>query len=237
MMEPWELFKRIHRRNGYKHIGKHLSYKIFKVRKDKTIYLCFQGSNGLSDWLHNFMAIPTSVANLIISLCEYVINLCCKGYAEPYSGCRWFFHKGFVRVWNSGSDTVIAQLKKSARMLPDYRIVICGFSHGGGLTLLAGEAWFRITGKPVECENFGSPKGAWGDAAVRVLQNALILTNWINRADAVTEVPLRQMGFRHPREDLVNVRRIPILSKLRISKHHQIYDRPEIYPENRRRAA
>ena len=58
----------------------------------------------------------------------------------------------------------------------------------------------------------------------------MILINWINRADAITKVPLAKWGYRHVRENFVNVRRIPILSLLRVGKHHQIYYREEIYP-------
>ena len=67
MMHPSKLFKRIHRRENYRHIGRELSYKHFIDKKNKIIYVCFQGSNGLSDWLHNFLVIPTTM--------------------EPYKGC------------------------------------------------------------------------------------------------------------------------------------------------------
>jgi len=217
MMHPSELFTRIHRNDNYRHIGRELSYKFFIDRVNETIYLCFQGSNGLSDWLHNFLAIPK--------------------HKEPYKGCGWFVHAGFARVWRSGNDTVMEELRMFVGRMPGFKVVFCGFSHGGPLAKLAAQNWHHITGQRCECVTFGSPKLAWGDAAVRVLNNAMILTNWINRADAVTAVPLERWGFRHVREDLVNVRSIPFLSKFRIHKHHQIYSRPEIYPENWRSAA
>jgi len=217
MMTPWDLFKRIDRRGGYKHIGLDLSFKIFKCRKDRIIYLCFQGSNGMTDWLHNFLAVPKRV--------------------EPYKGCGWFVHAGFARVWRSGNDTIMEKLRKHTEKLPGFTVVFCGFSHGGPLAQLAAENWFRLTGQRCQGVIFGSPKLAWGDNAQRVLSNAMILTSWVNRADAVTAVPLKQWGFRHVLEHLVNVRRIPILSKLRIWKHHQIYNRPEIYPENWQKVA
>jgi len=152
---------------------------------------------------------------------------------EPYKGCGWFVHAGFERVWRSGSDTIMEELRTFTERLPDFRVVFCGFSHGGPLAMLAARDWKDITGAKCECVIFGSPKLAWGDNAQRVLNDSMFLTNWINPADAVTAVPLRRWGFRHVREDLVNVRRIPILSKLRIYKHHQIYSRPEIYPQGR----
>jgi len=217
MMNPWDLFSRIHRNDNYRHIGRELSYKFFVDRVNKVIYLCFQGSNGLVDWLKNFLAIPTRM--------------------EPYKGCGWFVHKGFALAWRSGNDTIMEELRMFHERLPNFDIVFCGFSHGAALAQLAAQNWNYLTGQRRQCVIFGSPKLAWGDNAQRILNNAMILTNWINRADAVTAVPLERWGYRHVREDLVNVRHIPFLSKLRIHKHHQIYDRLEIYPKNWRRAA
>jgi len=217
MMKPWDLFNRIHRRDNYRHIGRALSYKFFIDRADSIIYLCFEGSNGLSDWLHNFLAIPK--------------------HMEPYKGCRWFVHAGFARVWRSGNDAIMEELRMFSERLPRFKIVFCGFSHGAALAQLAAQNWHFLTGQICQCVTFGSPKLAWGAEAQRVLNAAMILTNWMNPADAVTLVPLRRWGYRHVREDIVNVRRIPILSKLRIYKHHQIYDRPEIYPQAWERAA
>ena len=212
MMHPSELFKRIHRNDNYRHIGRELSYKFFIDRVNKVIYLCFQGSNGLVDWLKNFLAIPSRM--------------------EPYKGCGWFVHKGFALAWRSGNDTIMEELQMLHERLPDFNIVFCGFSHGAALAQLAAQNWHHITGQRCQCVIFGSPKLAWGEAARRVLSNAMILTNWINRADAVTAVPLERWGFLHVLVHLVNVRVIPILSKFRIRKHHLIYSRPEIYPEN-----
>ena len=215
-MHPSELFKRIHRDDNYRHIGRELSYKFFIDRDNEVIYLCFQGSNGMTDWLYNFLAIPKRM--------------------EPYEGCGWFVHAGFARVWRSGNDTIMEELRMFTGRMPGFKVVFCGFSHGGPLAMLAAQNWHFITGQRCQCVTFGSPKLAWGDNAQRVLDNAMILTNWINPSDAITKVPLRRWGFRHVREDLVKVRRLSFLSKLRISKHHQIYDRPEIYPENWQRA-
>ena len=212
-----ELFNLIHRREGYRHIGRQLSYKDFIDHENHRIFVCFQGSNGLTDWLHNFLAIPSRV--------------------QPYRGCNWWAHKGFARVWRSGNDAVILDARelweKFRNSGPDgapYELVFCGFSHGAALAQLAAEDYgFRFGGRP-RCVCFGSPKLAWGDDAVAHLQTSIDLANWINRADVVTTVPLRGWGYRHVRENPVSVRRIPLLSKLRVHKHHQIYGDGRIYP-------
>jgi len=216
-----ELFNLIHTRDGYTHIGRQLSYKDFVDRENHRIFICFQGSNGLSDWLHNFLAIPSRV--------------------EPYRGCNWWVHKGFARVWRSGNDVVIDEARElwkkfmHSRPLPDgrhgaYELIFCGFSHGAALAQLAAEDYgFRYGGR-FRCVCFGSPRLAWGDNAVTHLQRSADLTNWINRADVITALPSRGWGYRHVREDFVNVRRIPVLSKLRVRKHHQVYGDRRIYP-------
>ena len=211
-----ELFNLIHRREGYRHIGRQLSYKNRVDHDNRRILICFQGSNGLSDWIHNFLAIPYRV--------------------QPYRGCGWWVHKGFARVWRSGGDTVIQEARglwerhqSSGPNGTPYELIFCGFSHGAALAQLAAEDYgFRFGGRP-RCVCFGSPKLAWGDGAVTHLQRSVDLTNWINRADAITALPFRRWGYRHVREDFVNVRRIPVLSKLRVRKHHQVYGDGRIY--------
>jgi len=108
--------------------------------------------------------------------------------------------------------------------------VFCGFSHGAALAQLAAENYNFRFGKRCQCICFGSPKLAWGSPAADRLRSSMMLTNWINKADAVTKVPLRKWGYRHVLTNIVNVRRIPLLSVLRVNKHHQIYGRREIYP-------
>ena len=212
-----ELFSLIHTREGYRHIGKQLSYKDFIDHENYRIFICFQGSNGLSDWLHNLLAIPTNM--------------------EPYRGCGWRVHKGFARVWRSGNDTVIREARelweKFQFSAPDngpYKLIFCGFSHGAALAQLAAEDYNYRHKKTCRCICFGSPKLAWGAMAPSHLHSSIYLTNWINRADVITTLPLLRWGYRHVIEDFVNVRSIPLLSKLRVRKHHQIYDRKEVYP-------
>jgi len=214
MMHPSELFKRINTRSFYRHIGKHLSYKFHKVRKDLTIYVCFQGSNGLVDWLNNFLAVLARM--------------------EPYEGCGWFVHAGFARVWRSGNETVMEELRKLRERLPGFKVVFCGFSHGGPLAMLAAQNWNMLTGERCECVIFGSPKLAWGDNAQRILNNAMILTNWINRQDAITHLPLERWGFRHVVEHLV--KRSGFWRIVKIAREHLIYGKYKIYPKNWRRA-
>ena len=228
---PADLFGLIHTREGYVHIGRDLSYKFFTDHGTHTVYCCFQGSNGARDWWHNFMAMPGKGAG--------------DRSAEPYRGCGWRVHAGFARVWRSGNETVMAEARElhgkwaRSRPLPGgrwgaYDMVFCGYSHGAALAQLAGENWRFLHGGPTSGTRvitFGSPKLAWGDRAAFHLQSALDLTAWINRADIVTAVPPRSWGFRHVREDLVNVRRIPVLSKLRVRKHHErVYGMRSVYP-------
>ena len=227
-MKPHELFKMIHTREGYRHIGRDLSYKFHVDHEHHCIYILFQGSNGLRDWWHNFLAAPTN-----------------RGALEPYRNCGWRVHLGFRRVWRSGNDQVMREtlalwerFRESRPVangpMSPYHVCFAGFSHGAALAQLAAEDWsFRGQGDGArpDCVCFGSPKLAWGEEAVRRLGGSMILISWINRADLITKVPLARWGFRHVREHFVSVRRVPLLSLFRVGKHHQIYDREEIYPQ------
>ena len=117
-----------------------------------------------------------------------------------------------------------------AERLPGFKVIFCGYSHGACLAMLAAQNWRFLTGEKPDCAIFGSPMLAWGDSAQRALNDSMSLRCWINRVDEVTAVPLRKWGYRHVREDLVSVRSVPFFSRFRVHKHHQIYDRPEIYP-------
>ena len=107
--------------------------------------------------------------------------------------------------------------------------------HGGPLAMLAAQNWNMLTGEMCECAIFGSPKLAWGDNAQRILNNAMILTNWINRQDAITRLPFKRWGYRHVVEHLV--KRWGLWRIVQIAIEHQIYGKYKIYPKNWRRAA
>jgi len=219
LLHPSQLFTTIYSQEGYQVVGRNMNYKFHIDTGAQIIYVCFQHSQGVSDWLYNILALPSRM--------------------EPYEGCGWWVHKGFATVWRSGNYIIMNQLLRLVGMpqMANFDIVFCGFSHGGPLAMLAAENWYRIMGQRCQCITFGSPKLAWGDAARSVLNRAMILTNWINRADAITALPFEWWGFLHVLIHLVNVRRIPILSLFNVWRHHQIYNRPEIYPEKWRRAA
>ena len=234
LMLPNKLFERIHTRDNYRHIGKDLSYKFYIDRVNKVFYVCFQGSNGLLDWFHNLLAIPVKMRDFCASLFDED-----HGAEEYEEGCGWKVHKGFRRAWLSGNETVMEELRMFTErpQLEGFRIVFSGFSHGGPQAMLGAKNWFDLTGNKCRCEIFGSPRLAHGEDAVRVLNNAMDLICWINPADIVTTLPFDGWGFKHVKEDILNVKRIPFLSKLFVWKHHQIYDRPEIYPQDMDRTA
>jgi len=235
---PADLFNMIHARDGYNHIGKDLSYKFFVDHRTNTIYCCFQGSNGLRDWINNFLFMPSRRAGR-----DGIDNKS----VEPYRDCGWRVHFGFARVWRSGNEQVMREARElferyaNSKAMPNggwgpYDIVFAGFSHGGPLAQLAAENWHFLHRRnirpvdPVRCIIFGSPKLAWGERALLHLRRTLTLTSWINQADVITTVPLRWWGFRHVAKHLVNVRRIPVLSKLRVKKHHLVYGLKNVYP-------
>jgi len=218
-MHPGELFRIIDTGSGYRRIVKGLSYKGFADRESGVIYICFQGSGGLRDWLNNVPEISLDAT-------------------EPYRGCGWFVSWGLKRVWRGGNDAVIEDARELLRKFQNgaplpgggtkaLEPVFCGFGGGAALAQLAAEDYNFRFGRVCDCVCFGSTKVAWGDVSKRHLQRAMRLTNWINRADVVTSVPLRMFGYGHVREDFVNARAASVFGKC---GNRRVYGKREIYP-------
>jgi len=218
IMHPADMFNMIHTRRNYSTVGLNMDFKIHVERADQVLYVVFQGSNGSTDWFHNFLAIPSRI--------------------EPIDGCGFFVHKGFARVWRSGNEVVLDQLelRLGQRQFDGFQVCFGGFSHGGPLAMLAAHEWFTRTQKRERCIIFGSPKLAWGMNAVARLQESGDHTHWFNPADAVVHVPFSRWGFEDVDRTLVNVPDNRPWSILNINRQHQIYGNREIYPRIREAA-
>ena len=219
IMHPADLFNVIRTQDNYSTVGRNMDFKFYADRENVVLYILFQESNGALDWFHNLIAIPSRV--------------------EPIDGCGFFVHKGFASVWRSGNEIILDRLeeKLERRQFADFKVVFGGFSHGGPLAMLACNEWFHKTRRKEDCTIFGSPKLAWGRDAVAALQHSGNHTHWLNPADAVTHVPLERWQFRHVDESLVRVPENRPWSFINIARQHQIYSRPDIYPQYWRRAA
>ena len=214
ILQPNLMFDLIYRQDNYLSVGLNMDFKFFVDRVNKVLYVFFQHSRGALDWFHNILTTPSR--------------------KRVQDGQGWFVHAGFSRVWRSGNDHVLGQLEHwlERPQFRDFIVVFGGFSHGAPLAQLAAREWFERTGRRHLCICFGSPRLAWGIEALRVIGDSQQLINWVNPGDPVTHVPLTRWGFQHVRENIVNVRHIPVLSFLRPVHHHEIYTYANIYPEN-----
>lgn len=97
----------------YETIGDSVNYAFVdddfdKNKNPRTLYIYFQGSNSITDWVENFMFTK-------------------KVYKE------FRVHKGFYRAYSQVRDIVLNRVYNSMYK----KIVVVGYSHGGALCQLA----------------------------------------------------------------------------------------------------
>lgn len=144
-------------------------------RRGEVLFLFFQHSHGLVDWLNNldFISAP---------------------YKEMSP--EWRCHGGFLRVWKS-----VKPLVEPFILDPSIsKIVTVGYSHGAALAVLCHE--FAYYHRPelrqsIEGYGFGCPRVLYGclppDIAERWDRFYVIR----NLDDLVTHLPPRALGFCH----------------------------------------
>ena len=117
---PWKNYSdncRISRKKFIK-TGKSLNYYIRTDNKNEIIYLIFEDSHSISDWINDF---------------DY--------YSMSYEHTPYTIHAhgGFIKVWLSGNEKVMQELLEQIESHPSYVLVITGWSMGGAFAHLASE--------------------------------------------------------------------------------------------------
>lgn len=167
----------------YVHVENSADYAI--VRRENTLYLLFQWSDGKEDWKNNF---------------DFV--------AVPYKDMdiEWRCHRGFLRVWKSIEPYVADSIMDASVK----QIVLVGYSHGGAIATLAHEyVWFH---RPdlrsfyvdngtckigIEGFGFGCPRVFYGKVPKELKKRWRTFFPIRNLNDIVTHVPPAIFGFRH----------------------------------------
>ena len=150
-------------------------YAIEKV--DNHLYIYFQCSQTLLDWINNF-----DIA------------------VVPYDGMEipWKCHRGFLKVWSGLKPYIQEQI-----MDPTIKnITIVGYSHGAAIAVLAHEyVWYHrpdLRDKGLESYAFGCPRCYWGYGIPRKLQerwkNFTVIRN---NNDIVSYMPPMLFGYTH----------------------------------------
>lgn len=158
----------------YTHVANSADYAT--ERKKETLYIYFECSDGITDWVNNF-DFP----------------------AKPYKRMGrtvWFAHRGFLKVWKS----IEGHVRKDLLDRSVKKIVIVGYSHGAAVAALCHEyVWFN---RPdlrhiLEGYGFGCPRVFWGIRSEKTngrWENFTVIRN-IN--DIVTHLPPVLFGFSH----------------------------------------
>lgn len=144
-----------------------------------TLYLLFEGSDGLEDWKNNF-DFP----------------------AEPYKNMqpKWMCHRGFLRVWKDIRDDLEAYVSERLEYHPEIKNIVCvGYSHGAALCVLATEDIEYLYGDKYDVRGygFGTPRVLWGIVPNEVKYRLRNFISVRNIPDIVTHVPPIVFGFRN----------------------------------------
>ena len=158
----------------YEQVGKTANYAAF--RRGDTLYIFFQGSEGINDWKNN-------------------LDFPVKPYRRM-GKTVWLAHRGFLRTWKE----IEPFLEKFVADKSVRKTVVAGYSHGGALAMLCHEyVWYH---RPDLRESsvgygFGAPRVFWG------LQTAQLKSRWKtftvvrNINDLITHLPPSFLGFSH----------------------------------------
>lgn len=106
----------------YVEVGDDVDYAF--VEEGSTLYIYFEGSNSISDWVRNFL-FP----------------------AKPYKdmGIPYRVHRGFLQAWKEVEDIIIAKINEDDEegKFKFNHIVVVGYSHGGALATFCHECcWY-----------------------------------------------------------------------------------------------
>jgi predicted lipase len=137
---------------------------------ESDLYVVFQGSMNLKDWIDNLKIFHETV------------------YYDKAS----YVHRGFMDQYEIIKDLIRNKVK-------DYnRIFITGHSLGGALATLCADDIFRsFSGKDIKVVTFGCPKV--GNSNFVDVFNSHIIQNIrvVNSDDIVPSIPSSWLGYRH----------------------------------------
>lgn len=168
----------------YDTIGDSVNYKFIEEDKGKTLFIFFEGSNSITDWVENFMFTH-------------------KLYKE------FRVHKGFYRAYSQVRDLMLDKAMEEetkyelinggleSRKVTRYKfnnIIIVGYSHGGALCQLAHEdIVYHLPSVNVHSYAFESPRCLKVSKKYRDRWKDLVVIR--NGCDIVTHCPPKIFGY------------------------------------------
>jgi len=157
----------------YKQIGDSVNYAF--VEDDKTLYIYFQGSNSITDWVRNFLFTKD-----------------CYGVFKA--------HKGFLMAYREARNLLLDKVYEKDKN-GDYKwlkIIVVGYSHGGALCQLALQDIVYHRPDIKDCilgYAFESPRALKVKKEHRHFWKNLIVVR--NGSDIVTHLPPAIFGYHH----------------------------------------
>lgn len=148
--------------------------------EETTLYIVFQGSQGIKDWLDNFKFWRRDVRKT-------------KPYGDITNDVE--VHSGFITQYQTVRDLIHNIIKENPRC---HEIICTGHSLGGALaTLCAVDIQYNFDSVLVSCITFGSPRvgnKAFTKSFKRRVPNSIRI---VNGSDIVCKVPFLIFFFRH----------------------------------------
>lgn len=177
------------KKSEYETIGLDVNY-LFE-EKDDILYIHFEGSNSVTDWVRNFLFAK-----------------------EPYKEMKISFkvHRGFLHAWKEVEDIILKKINETKKLefkiknktlfMKVYKynkICVVGYSHGGGLAILCHE--FINYHRPDLKKNlisicYESPRviARLPKDLEKRWSNCYIIRN---AKDIVTHMPPKLFGYKH----------------------------------------
>ena len=142
-----------------------MNYKFIEEDKGKTLFIFFEGSNSITDWVENFMFTH-------------------KLYKE------FRVHKGFYRAYSQVRDLMLDTIYNGKY----ENIIVVGYSHGGALTQLAHEdIVYHFPSVNVHSYAFESPRCLKVGKKYKDRWKDLVVIR--NGCDIVTHCPPKIFGY------------------------------------------
>lgn len=207
LTEPWNIFNMICSAK-FNTSGDDVDWCVRVDDADRKVWLIFKESDSKKDWQNNFR-FPVKV---------YKNQQSCLKVAS-----------GWGDAWKSCNDEVMEAFIKATKKYPEYFPVICGWSYGGAIALLALEDFHFRTNKLAVLVTFGAPKPLWGRKTQDYVSSCCLIGRQYSHIDDLVTLLPPFPGYCRIATITCGSRKRSLLKLFRPGIYHCIYGKEEIY--------